>query len=84
MLAPLCVVNAQDVDLLSAMIAETQAVREAKTFTDTKTKAVTRAYALSVVNGVSDTEFAPNNKITRHEALLTVYRTYISANTYGK
>ena len=135
--------------IVSAIPAETPAVREAKAFSDTNTKAVTRAYTLGVVNGMSDTEFAPSAKITREqaaamlqrayhliapgatatnsvefadaanisdwakestsfisgigimkgddlgnmnplnnityqEALLTVYRTYISANTYGK
>ena len=62
--------------IVSAIPAETQAVREAKTFTDTKTKAVTRAYTLGVVNGVSDTEFAPNNKITRQEAAAMLQRAY--------
>jgi len=62
--------------IVSAIPKSVKAVREEKAFTDTKTKAVTRAYALGVVNGMSDTEFAPSAKITREQAAAMLQRAY--------
>jgi len=62
--------------IVSAIPKSVEAVREEKAFNDTKTKAVTRAYALGVVNGMSDTEFAPSAKITREQAAAMLQRAY--------
>lgn len=46
-------------------------------FTDTKDPAVAKAYNLGITNGVSDTEFAPDNPVTREEISTMLYRAYL-------
>lgn len=45
-------------------------------FRDTKNEAVKYAYAVGVVNGVTDKKFEPENKATRQEMAAMVYRAY--------
>jgi len=45
-------------------------------FRDTKSEAVKYAYAVGVVNGVTDKKFEPENKATRQEMAAMVYRAY--------
>lgn len=44
-------------------------------FTDTDNTEILKAYALKIVNGVSETEFAPDNTITRQEMCVMLVRT---------
>ena len=47
------------------------------------TDAVAWAYSSGIVNGVSDTEFAPNRVITRQEAITIFYRYCVGENMVG-
>lgn len=44
-------------------------------FVDTDNPYVLKAYNLGIVNGISDTEFAPSKSITRQELCVMIYRT---------
>ena len=55
--------------------SDIQGYRTAK-FTDTKSKAVNRAYSLGIVNGVSEDEFAPDKYITREEICAMLQRAF--------
>lgn len=46
-------------------------------FTDCNNEAVNYAYSVGVVNGVSDTSFAPDNKATREEMATMLHRAYL-------
>lgn len=52
-----------------------EASREAE-FADCKNDAVKYAYSVGVVNGMSDSEFAPSAKATREEMATMLYRAY--------
>ncbi len=54
----------------------------ANTFTDCDNEAVLKAYSAGIINGVSETEFAPYNNLTRQQLATMLYRTinYIEAN----
>jgi hypothetical protein len=43
-------------------------------FTDTKNPEILKAYNLGIVKGISATEFAPGNNITRQEICVMIYR----------
>jgi len=43
-------------------------------FTDTKNEEILKAYKLGIVKGISSTQFAPSNKITRQEICVMIYR----------
>lgn len=45
-----------------------------KIFSDTDSKPVNALYSLGIVNGISETEFAPNDYITREEAATLLTR----------
>ena len=45
-------------------------------FRDTKSEAVKYAYAVGVVNGVTDKKFEPDQKATRQEMAAMIYRAY--------
>ncbi len=50
-------------------------------FTDTDSDAVFIAYGIGIVNGVSDTEFAPDKNITRQEMAVMLNRVYAMFKT---
>lgn len=56
---------------------------DVNTFTDTADTSILKAYKAGIVNGVSKTEFAPNDYITREQIAAMLYRsiTYIESNT---
>ena len=47
------------------------------TFTDTKEGSILKAYSAGIVAGVSETEFAPSNYITREQIATMVYRAIV-------
>ena len=48
-------------------------------FDDTDNPEILKAYKLGIVKGISETEFAPKNKITRQEICVMIYRTLDAA-----
>ncbi len=53
---------------------------DTKIFRDTDSQAVNALYALGIVNGRSDTEFAPNDYITREESAVMLARLALFMN----
>lgn len=51
-------------------------------FEDTDNQEVLKAYVLGIVNGVSETEFAPEKSITRQEICVMLRRTVLAAGVY--
>lgn len=60
--------------LLYEKLTGTKAVAGENKFADTANPEILKAYALGIVNGVSETEFAPYNSITRQEMCVMLVR----------
>lgn len=67
------------VNMVEKVTGNEIASSDASTFTDTKDINILKAYNVGIVNGGSDTEFAPDNLITREQIASMIYRaiTYI-------
>ncbi len=52
-------------------------------FTDTEDESVLKAYKIGIIQGVSDTEFAPNMLLSREEAAVMLTRAYQAATQKG-
>ncbi len=64
-----------DVEMFKMMVCEEAGISELpKLFTDIDDDYVVLAASMGITNGVSDTEFAPNNKITRQEIAVMMHR----------
>ena len=64
-----------DVEMFKMMVCEEAGISELpKMFTDIDDDYVVLAASMGITNGVSDTEFAPNNKITRQEIAVMMHR----------
>lgn len=48
-------------------------------FTDTANTEILKAYSLGITNGITETEFAPNDNLTREQAAAMLSRAYIKA-----
>ncbi len=60
-------------------VTETEEARTAA-FTDTENESVKKAYELGIINGVSDTLFAPERELTRQEAVTILVRMIFKLN----
>lgn len=67
------------VNMVEKAIGKEISPAPASTFTDTSETSILKAYSASIVSGVSKTEFAPKNYITREQIATMLYRaiTYI-------
>lgn len=63
------------VKLYEALSGKEAIVPDTNKFTDTDNIEILKANALGLVNGVSETEFAPNANITREQIAAMIYRT---------
>ncbi len=61
---------------LSKTVAETS---EENPFADTENPEILKAYALGITNGMTDTTFAPEEKLTREQAAVMLARAYSKA-----
>ncbi len=52
-------------------------------FTDTEEENVIKAYSLGLVNGVSDSEFAPDDELTREQAAVMLTRVFKKTQLLG-
>lgn len=52
-------------------------------FSDTEDKEILKAYSLGIIKGISDTEFAPNNSLTREQGAVMLARLYKAVNVLG-
>ena len=62
--------------VVNMLPAELEGTRTA-TFSDCQNEAVSYAYSVGVVNGMSDTTFAPNEKATREEMAAMLHRAFV-------
>lgn len=63
-------------EMVVNMLPEDLAATRTASFTDCNNEAVNYAYSVGVINGISDTEFAPNRNATREEMAAMLYRAY--------
>mgnify|MGYP003290811748 CR=1 FL=1 len=63
-------------EMVVNMLPEDLEATRTASFTDCTNEAVNYAYSVGVINGISDTEFAPNRNATREEMAAMLYRAY--------
>ncbi len=63
-------------EMVVNMLPANLEITRSAAFADCDNEAVDYAYSVGVVNGVSDTAFAPNEKATREEMAAMLYRAY--------
>ena len=63
-------------EMVVNMLPEDLEMTRTASFADCDDKAVAYAYSVGVVNGNSETEFAPDNKATREEMAAMLYRAF--------
>jgi len=62
------------VKLYEALTGRTALPAAVNPFTDTNDPTILKAYALDIIRGTTPTTFAPNNKITRQEMCVMIFR----------
>jgi len=71
------------VKLYEAMSGKKAEPVKVNPFTDTNDPEVLKAYNLGIVNGISETQFAPRNKLNRQEAATMLTRVYKAVKVPG-
>lgn len=78
--AELC---AMAVQVMGIIAPDAPQVRTAPSFTDTQDEYVSMAYQLGIINGVSDTSFNPDGKVSRESAAAVLDRMAQAAGIYS-